>query len=163
MTKHALGTQVGGPTIVAQRNACGPIANEAEHDSVTFLNVVGYLVFDDSEVVLGKRVEDGFEHPWVNDPRATDLRQTVAVIELILVKGMLRGDLDDGGHCPIILDTERHEARHSVPASVREDAWSSWAGSVDVLGEADLAQHLNAMWAPPLASKVHEVEARDAL
>ena len=76
---------------------------------------------------------------------------------------MLGGDLDDGGHGPIVFNTERHKARHSVPASVRKDAWSNWAVPFDVLGEADLAQHLIAVWAPPLASEVHEVEAGDAL
>ena len=105
MIEHALSTKFGGPAVITQRNAFRPVAVEAEHDGVALLYMSGYLFFDCGEVVVGKRLEDRFKRSCVDDPGANGPCETVAVIELVLVEGVLSSDLDDGGHCPIILDT----------------------------------------------------------
>ena len=58
MAKHTLGTQFGGPAVVTQRNAFGPVAVEAEHDSVALLHMSGHLVVDYGKVVWGNLQRD---------------------------------------------------------------------------------------------------------
>ena len=108
MVEHALSTKFRGPAVITQRNAFRPVAVEAEHDGVALLHMSGHFVLDCSEVVWGERPESRFKHPWLSNLRSRAFWQTVRVVELVRVGGMLGSNLNDGGHGPTVLGAERH-------------------------------------------------------